>query len=115
MRPEKIIKNPDANSIALTEGADALRALCDAAPASRRQRAGSAESTNGRTQSSPTAARAKRRFTLYAELLAECSKEWLVFNFLGAGEASCMYGKPGDGKSVLGEDLGLHVAAGKRW
>jgi AAA domain len=26
-----------------------------------------------------------------------------------------MYGKPGDGKSVLAEDLALHVAAGRTW
>jgi AAA domain len=39
-------------------------------------------------------------------------KQWLVDRYLGAGEASAMYGKPGDGKSVLAEDMGLHVAAG---
>jgi hypothetical protein len=36
-------------------------------------------------------------------------KQWLVDRYLGAGEASAMYGKPGDG---LAEDMGLHVAAG---
>jgi hypothetical protein len=57
----------------------------------------------------------KGRFVLFRELKAQTSKEWLVHNLLGAGEASAMYGKPGDGKSVLAEDLGLHIAAGWQW
>jgi hypothetical protein len=57
----------------------------------------------------------KGQFVLFSELEAQSSKEWLVHNLLGAGEASTMYGKPGDGKSVLAEDLGLHVAAGWPW
>jgi hypothetical protein len=57
----------------------------------------------------------KGRFILFSELEAHSSKEWLVHNLLGHGEASTMYGKPGDGKSVLAEDLGLHVAAGWPW
>jgi RecA-family ATPase len=59
--------------------------------------------------------RATRGFTLFADLDAESTKDWLVNNLLGAGEASCMYGKPGDGKSVLAQDLGLHTAAGWTW
>ena len=43
------------------------------------------------------------------------TKSWLVHNLLGDGDASVMYGKPGDGKSVLAEDLALHVAAGRLW
>jgi uncharacterized RmlC-like cupin family protein len=57
----------------------------------------------------------KGRFLLFCELEAQSSKEWLVHNLLGHGEASAMYGKPGDGKSVLAQDLGLHVAAGWPW
>jgi hypothetical protein len=57
----------------------------------------------------------KGHYVLYAELQAHCAKEWLVDKLLGAGEASAFYGKPGDGKSVLVEDLGLHVAWGKPW
>jgi AAA domain len=55
------------------------------------------------------------RFILFGELGASSTKEWLVHNLLGHGEASTIYGKPGDGKSVLAEDLGLHVAAGWPW
>src|SRR5262249_60347722 len=54
----------------------------------------------------------RRGFRLFHELEAESRKQWLVHNLLGHGEASVMYGKPGDGKSVLAEDLGLHIAAG---
>jgi hypothetical protein len=57
----------------------------------------------------------KGHYVLYAELRAHSTKEWLVDKLLGAGEASAFYGKPGDGKSVLVEDLGLHVAWGKPW
>jgi hypothetical protein len=57
----------------------------------------------------------KGRFLLFSELEAHSNKEWLIHNLLGHGEASCMYGKPGDGKSVLAEDMGLHVAAGWPW
>jgi len=54
-------------------------------------------------------------FKLFAELSAENRKEWLVRGMLGAGEASAVYGVPGCGKSVLIEDLALHVAAGREW
>jgi AAA domain len=57
----------------------------------------------------------KGRFLLFCELEAQSNKEWLVEGLLGDGEASAMYGKPGDGKSVLAENLGLHVAAGWPW
>ena len=57
----------------------------------------------------------KGRFILFCELEAHSNKEWLVHNLLGHGEGSAIYGKPGDGKSVLAEDLGLHVAAGWTW
>jgi hypothetical protein len=57
----------------------------------------------------------RRLFTLFRDLRAESKKEWLVHNLLGAGEASAFYGKPGDGKSVLHEDMDLHIAAGWPW
>ena len=37
-------------------------------------------------------------------------KTWVVDGVLGVAEMSCLYGEPGSGKSVLAEDLGLHVA-----
>ena len=57
----------------------------------------------------------KRSFTLFRDLSAQSTKQWLVSGFLGAGEASALYGKPGDGKSVLAEDMALHIAAGRDW
>ena len=57
----------------------------------------------------------KGRFLLFSELEVQSNKEWTVHNLLGHGEASALYGKPGDGKSVLAEDLGLHVATGRPW
>jgi RecA-family ATPase len=57
----------------------------------------------------------KSKFLLYRELEAESRKEWLVQGLLGAGDASAVYGVPGCGKSVLVEDLALHVAAGREW
>ena len=57
-----------------------------------------------------------QEFVLFADINDdEASKQWLVENLLGAGEASAFVGKPGDGKSVLVEDLALHVAAGWPW
>ena len=61
------------------------------------------------------AIRQKLPFTLYADLGVAQPKDWLVHNLLGAGEASAFYGKPGDGKSVLVEDMALHMAAGCMW
>jgi len=57
----------------------------------------------------------KRPFVLFRDLEAQSTKEWLVHNFLGHGEASAWYGKPGDGKSVSVQDLALHVSGGSPW
>ena len=73
------------------------------------------EGNGGRRQATGTPKPAGRQFTLFADLAATSTKSWLVHNLLGDGDASVMYGKPGDGKSVLAEDLALHVAAGRPW
>jgi hypothetical protein len=57
----------------------------------------------------------KRLFVLFRELGLGDSKDWLVKGLLGHGEASAFYGKPGDGKSVLVQDMCMHVAAGWPW
>ena len=44
----------------------------------------------------------KGRFLLFSELEAQSNKEWLVHNLVGHGEASALYGKPGDGKVRIG-------------
>jgi hypothetical protein len=57
----------------------------------------------------------RHKFVLYGELSDTSRKDWLVRGLLGAGEASAVYGKPGDGKSALVEDMALHIAAGREW
>ena len=52
---------------------------------------------------------------LYADLSPVSNKDWLVHRLLGAGDGSAAYGKPGDGKSVLVQDMALHVSAGLPW
>jgi hypothetical protein len=74
-----------------------------------------AELTNAELDANLVELDRQRSFLLFRDLKAQSSKEWLVHNFLGHGEASAMYGKPGDGKSVLAEDLALHVSAGWDW
>jgi hypothetical protein len=57
----------------------------------------------------------KRRFVLYRELATSSTKAWLVKKLLGDCEVSAIYGQPGSGKSVLVEDMALHIAAGRPW
>src|SRR4029077_11052065 len=61
------------------------------------------------------AMRQDRPFVLFGDLSATSNKQWLVRELLGDGDASTVYGKPGDGKSVLVEDMALHIAAGRDW
>lgn len=56
-----------------------------------------------------------RLFVLYDDLGETESKSWLVHGLFGSGEASAVYGAPGCGKSVLVEDMGLHIASGEPW
>ena len=55
------------------------------------------------------------QFKLFCELNAVSRKVWLVHGLIGTGDASAFYGVPGCGKSVLVEDMALHVAAGRDW
>jgi hypothetical protein len=59
--------------------------------------------------------RAVLRGTDYADMSMASQKRWLVHHLLAVGEVSVLYGEPGSGKSVLTEDIGLHVAAGIDW
>lgn len=61
------------------------------------------------------AIRQDRPLVLFGDLSATSNKQWLVRELLGEGDASGVYGKPGDGKSVLVEDMALHTAAGRDW
>ena len=55
------------------------------------------------------------RGTDYADMSTVSTKRWVVHHLLAVGEVSVAYGEPGSGKSVLAEDIGLHVAAGMDW
>ena len=54
-------------------------------------------------------------FTLYRDIELDPRKVWLVHDYLGAAELSCIFGPPGSGKSVLAGDLAAHVASGRLW
>lgn len=51
----------------------------------------------------------------YADMSTVSAKRWLVHHLLAVGELSAFYGEPGSGKSVLAEDIALHLAAGLVW
>jgi hypothetical protein len=74
-----------------------------------------ADAGNANGHEQEPGAQAALPFVLFDDCGTEARKEWLVERLLGVGEASSFYGEPGSGKSVLAEDLGLHVAAGKAW
>ena len=82
-----------------------------ATPAGERRRSGITRTARSSTRSTPAIenghngahCRSKRTFLRSASRTAH--KEWLVKGLLGHGEASAFYGKPGDGKSALVEDL----------
>jgi hypothetical protein len=57
----------------------------------------------------------RKKFTLVDDIAANIVKEEIVEGVLGVGESSCWYGPPGVAKSVLVEDLALHVACGLPW
>lgn len=76
--------------------------------------------TNGQLDAEVASLDARRQrkrfqlsFTLYRDIEAEPRKLWLVHDYLGAGELSCIFGPPGSGKSVLAGDMAAHVAAGR--
>jgi hypothetical protein len=98
----------DANYILHQEGKEALRKAFDSAQANAKAAAQEGEQKQqGASKGLP--------FELFDDFRRQARKEWLVEGLLGAGEASSFFGEPGCGKSVLAEDLGLHVAAGLPW
>ena len=52
---------------------------------------------------------------MFDDVNESVTKEWLVKDFLGAGEFSLFVAKPGTAKSVLLLDIGAHIAAGMEW
>jgi hypothetical protein len=66
---------------------------------------------NGHARAKP----AELPCTDFCDMGATSKKRWLVHHLLAVGETSVFYGEPGSGKSVLAEDIGLHVAGGMDW
>jgi hypothetical protein len=98
-------------------GADAVQALFASAMAEAKAR--QARKANG-TKQAKQGKQAKADpnvlpFTEFAAMSTISRKLWIVHHLIAAGEVSTWYGEPGCGKSVLIEDLGLHVAAGMPW
>ena len=54
-------------------------------------------------------------FCHFDQIEANPKKDWLVQNFLGAGELSCGFGPPGGAKSAIAGDLAAYVAWGHDW
>lgn len=63
----------------------------------------------------PKIAKPPLSFTLYRDIDPGPRKDWLIQDFLGQGELSCLYGHPGSCKSTIAGDLGCHVAAKMNW
>lgn len=55
------------------------------------------------------------RLTMYGDIDPAPRKDWTVFNFIGAGELSCIPAAPATAKSAIAGDIGCHVAAGREW
>jgi AAA domain len=98
------MKMADANDIHRYHGAAALRDAIDAG----------ALDEGAEDQIIPFPGRG-RPFLLFKDIDLQSRKDWLVHGLLGADEASASYGRPGDGKSALAEDMALHIAAGREW
>jgi hypothetical protein len=54
-------------------------------------------------------------FKSFAEFANENPKSWLVEGVIALNEDSTWYGKDGEGKSTLVDDIATHVAAGRDW
>jgi AAA domain len=90
----------DINDTLCGEGADAVRARHDAA---RKYQPGTPTQTGG------------LRLVMYGDVDPSPRKDWVIADFLGASELSCIAAAPGAGKSALATDIAGHVAAGRHW
>jgi RecA-family ATPase len=54
-------------------------------------------------------------FKTFAEFADEEPKDWLIEGVIALNEDSTWYGKDGEGKSTLIDDIAIHVASGRDW
>lgn len=92
--------SPDINDILCLEGVDGVRSRHDAA---RKYQPETRTQTGG------------LRLVMYRDLDPAPRKDWVIADFLGAAELSCIAAAPGSGKSALATDMAGHVAAGRPW
>lgn len=92
--------SPDINDTLCQAGEDAVRARHDAAR---------------KYKSEPSAERGSLRLVMFDAIEQAPRKDWVIADFLGAGELSCIAAAPGSGKSALATDIAGHVAANRPW
>jgi hypothetical protein len=68
-----------------------------------------------RDQDKPANVKPPLSFTFYRDIDPRPRKDWLIQNFIGQGELSCLYGHPGSSKSTIAGDLACHIAAKMNW
>jgi len=95
------MKSPDINDTLCRDGLDAVRARHDGA-------------RKYEPEEEP-AERGKLRLIMYGDIESAPRKDWVITDFLGAGELSCIAAAPGAGKSLLAADIAGHVAASRHW
>ena len=57
--------------------------------------------------------RRRLEFRLFADIDPAIRKRWLVSNFLGEAELSCVYGPPSSFKSGFAGDVAAHIGSGQ--
>jgi AAA domain-containing protein len=90
----------DINDTLRRDGVDAVRARHDGAP---------------KYEPEAPAETGRLRLVMYGDIEPAPRKDWVIADFLGAGELSCIAAAPGAGKSALATDIAGHVAASRRW
>ncbi|HEY8614172.1 MAG TPA: AAA family ATPase [Roseomonas sp.] len=58
---------------------------------------------------------ARLAFTAFEDIDPTVHKDWLLKGVIAGGETSSWVGGPGQGKSALLTDIGVHLAAGRPW
>jgi hypothetical protein len=92
--------SPDINDTMRQQGADGVRSQHDAAH---------------RYEPEESVQKGDLRLIMFDDIEPSPRKDWVITDFLGAGELSCIAAAPGSGKSALAIDIAGHVAANRPW